>query len=170
MFSSSAAVFGITPALAGRTADAFVSVFGFKDHPRSRGKDEFVEIPEMTAQGSPPLSREGPVEREGVYRTGRITPALAGRTQPPQFLFLGCGDHPRSRGKDSNVPLNEYGTPGSPPLSREGQRLICPRGQHGGITPALAGRTCRYLLRPQTTRDHPRSRGKDVLCAYTPIW
>ena len=51
---------GITPARAGKTAYLSAAAFFWEDHPRSCGKDQFVERELQFALGSPPLVRERP--------------------------------------------------------------------------------------------------------------
>ena len=95
--------FRITPAHAGKTCfNGFLpSLVG--DHPRSRGKDTVHFALVLSALGSPPLTRE----RQWLYNKkisgGRITPAHAGKTKSPQVKAAMIWDHPRSRGKDSQV-------------------------------------------------------------------
>ena len=71
-------------------------------------------------------------------------------------------DHPRLRGKDLQDQLREFKYEGSPPLTRERQKLdFCSNDLHG-ITPAYAGKTTPVLAVSSAVRDHPRLRGKDV--------
>ena len=69
-------------------------------------------------------------------------------------------DHPRSRGEYAFWAVRHAVSAGSSPLSRgipPGRDLL---DQAFRIIPALAGNTAAYLRLPQTTGDHPRSRGE----------
>ena len=72
-------------------------------------------------------------------------------------------DHPRSCGKDGQPATQSFVVWGSPPLMRER------RQQHHcflwirGITPTHAGKTGVVVGPANSTQDHPRSCGKDML-------
>ena len=91
----------------------------------------------------------------------RITPARAGKTCREWYSGPRYGDHPRSCGKDKEVPDWILNLLGSPPLVRERLIAILVIYPHQGITPARAGKTCRSVNRGCIFRDHPRSCGKD---------
>ena len=93
---------GITPAHAGKTLGTKLPVFGKWDHPRSRGKDDGTATTLSIGTGSPPLTRERPVEVLATLKYFGITPAHAGKTKVMSKSFTEHGDHPRSRGKDSS--------------------------------------------------------------------
>ena len=96
--------------------------------------------------------------RDGM---GRITPARAGKTSALIYRRSRCWDHPRSCGKDFFNHLLFVRQLGSPPLVRERpdfqRRLTDPER----ITPARAGKTDCEAMAPYSSRDHPRSCGKD---------
>ena len=113
-------------------------------------------------QGSPPLAREGLYMKEFADSYIRITPARAGRTEL-HISSSGSGqDHPRSRGKDQWQVSEMPPEIGSPPLAREGPKATKQEDGKVGITPARAGRTVGIRAINSASKDHPRSRGKDV--------
>ena len=132
-----------------------------RDHPRSRGVDDF-HVPNIPGlHGSSPLARGRPQGYKGDDLATRIIPARAGSTQGEILAELNPPDHPRSRGVDCVRALAKALQKGSSPLAR---------GRLGGgklgddkfrIIPARAGSTgspCRW---PARRGDHPRSRGVD---------
>ena len=52
---------------------------------------------------------------------------------------------------------------GSPPLTRERHKVTNAYTAAKGITPAHAGKTLQYFSLQLSFRDHPRSRGKDIV-------
>ena len=130
------------------------------DHPRSRGEYEAFTQAGYGTEGSSPLSR-GILEpvRPSPFKGG-IIPALAGNTAFPPATSTSSRDHPRSRGEYLQTrvlrPLRE----GSSPLSRGIRLSLTGTFGEGGIIPALAGNTGFFLVRHQSSRDHPRSRGE----------
>ena len=94
---------GITPARAGKTIPLPSWRFARQDHPRSCGKDQFVERELQFALGSPPLVREILLIYRRLRLSGRITPARAGKTTGYAAGNVPEGDHPRSCGKDLDV-------------------------------------------------------------------
>ena len=117
----------------------------------------------MRTLGSPPLVRERPTHSTRRNKGARITPARAGKTTGHQSRNRPSGDHPRSCGKDKYTPNSGYREVGSPPLVRE--RLGGSGNHHllPGITPARAGKTQFLSTTTWSSRDHPRSCGKDSL-------
>ena len=132
---------GITPAYAGKTAQAQKDADENRDHPRVCGKDlECSMMPQMRL-GSPPRMRErlSPFSRV-VGRVG-ITPAYAGKTLSVAAVGSRQWDHPRVCGKDRAIVAVLAVLVGSPPRMRErlGDTVfvqVC-----YGITPAYAGKT-----------------------------
>ncbi len=110
---------GITPAHAGTTMIVPYNFKNIEDHPRSRGNhplsDRLVPIPE----GSPPLTREPPINCSGICARSGITPAHAGTTFSVPNMKELSWDHPRSRGNHKEIKCPLIGIAGSPPLTRE---------------------------------------------------
>ena len=93
------------------------------------------------------------------------------------------GDHPRSRGNNFGDKSVTFSTSGSPPLAREQPfesqadaaglgitpaRAGTTHGRAGktgvsGITPARAGTTNFVIRGFDAIRDHPRSRGNNII-------
>ena len=124
----------------------------------------------MLRVGSPPLARERPISLYSLLLSSRITPARAGKTKKNKYILAETRDHPRSRGKDDIVDRMSATVQGSPPLARERpgsdpRPAACP-----GITPARAGKTNPFALLWCKSWDHPRSRGKDIPDAASPVW
>ena len=70
----------ITPAYAGTTLEQDMDFSFEEDHPRLRGKDNFLLLTMKMHLGSPPLTRERQPKHTSNMRTYRITPAYAGKT------------------------------------------------------------------------------------------
>ena len=136
-----AALFGITPACAGKTYCKPVGVERVTDHPRMRGEDDKVELDELGFKGSPPHARGRPDSSVHVEVGRRITPACAGKTLTKRIM-----QGPRQ---------------GSPPHAR-GRRLCDEaHSDEARITPACAGKTSWIALHSSRSSDHPRMRGED---------
>ena len=109
------------------------------DHPRSRG----VYVGQYRCHGG----------------GSGIIPARAGFTLAGHVGGTRHGDHPRSRGVyDGDVGPAQAGQ-GSSPLARGLQATGPLRWYGGGIIPARAGFTSRFVFRFRVCADHPRSRG-----------
>ena len=140
---------GITPADAGKTNIVAFIFHQLQDHPRLRGKDEYLSPALPAVLGAPPLTRERPfltipnnscifgIERAWLL-SGTGSPCEQSLSEPCSFLYVSNNDS------------------GSPPLTRE--RLPRPYYHHifYGITPAHAGKTIVDILREHVSMDHPR--------------
>ena len=135
----------ITPARAGKTYPILNNPSLRWDHPRSCGKDSCRAFSLLSIMGSPPLVRERLDCIPDFYPGRRITPARAGKTMRIQAVREQHWDHPRSCGKDLiSTPTKGKGR-GSPPLVRERLVELIKLGGEGGITPARAGKTLKYI-------------------------
>ena len=133
----------IIPAHAGKTTATRRTRNGESDHPRSRGENHRVQYQLGRCGGSSPLTRGKLRARErGVNRVG-IIPAHAGKTW-------------RTTGRC-------WRPTGSSPLTRGKRIQPVPRSPIPRIIPAHAGKTKPTVVVFQRTRDHPRSRGENVL-------
>ena len=74
-------------------------------------------------------------------------------------------DHPRSRGENPRVGVEEHVRGGSSPLTRGKPRLVEVTENGQGIIPAHAGKTVWVRAMSAIVRDHPRSRGENVRAA-----
>ena len=102
---------------------------------------------------------------EGVVLIGqnlRITPAGAGKTK--QFLerITSTQDHPRRCGENTAYKSSSSYHLGSPPQVRGKPNDETSISAHTGITPAGAGKTCFFIERTSSQRDHPRRCGENA--------
>ena len=151
----------ITPARAGKTSPPKNCIRTVWDHPRSCGKDYILSHLKRVVGGSPPLVRERLFAQWYILDWRRITPARAGKTLSKLTPDRQKEDHPRSCGKDHFNQDAVIGFAGSPPLVRERRHINPVIYFQAGITPARAGKTCKWFKRIQERWDHPRSCGKD---------
>ena len=90
----------------------------------------------------------------------RITPACAGKRRQGLFGVPGRKDHPRVCGEKHVLSCFFSRHAGSPPRVRgKAKRTTCMRSWTG-ITPACAGKRCRYTRIWCGRRDHPRVCGE----------
>ena len=94
--------FGITPACAGKTENAFHATNARRDHPRVCGKNFKSIVTGIAGAGSPPRVREKPVTCPLNARIFRITPACAGKTICRFQRWRTAWDHPRVCGKNNS--------------------------------------------------------------------
>ena len=92
-----------------------------------------------------------------------ITPAWAGKSLPAVPDGILCGDHPRVGGEKVCAGLGMRKTMGSPPRWRGKDEIDIVVQVPSGITPALAGKSCRILRSSTTCGDHPRVGGEKYL-------
>ncbi len=150
-----------TPACAGRTRRRLSGRGGRSDHPRLRGENPSARPSAGPAAGPPPPAR-GERSWCGVLpEDRRTTPACAGRTRAKQAARAERKDHPRLRGENNGVFIEDYINDGPPPPARGEQRALRPRVVHERTTPACAGRTGICLLLHGAVSDHPRLRGEN---------
>ncbi len=131
---------GITPARAGKSFQALSHPNRRRDHPRSRGEKDYLQLLKTKRRGSPPLAR-GKAAPATFYKTEfGITPARAGKSRMRAAAPSGRWDHPRSRGEKQRSSDWKAAHLGSPPLARGKDELIAGGKQQLGITPARAGK------------------------------
>ena len=119
------AVFGITPAHAGKTFIARTKCKSARDHPRACGENSLNGIFSATGLGSPPRMRGKPVKTITFTRHFRITPAHAGKTNRSFTSKNRTKDHPRACGENRSYPFDAPVLAGSPPRMRGKPRSIC---------------------------------------------
>ena len=154
---------GIIPAHAGKTLRDQGRGDGDWDHPRSRGENLVGFGGGLVGVGSSPLTRGKRVFGEGLVEQGGIIPAHAGKTAALHSRVQGIGDHPRSRGENVGAARTQRGDSGSSPLTRGKHNRPGCFDELLGIIPAHAGKTFQVRDRHCTLRDHPRSRGENIL-------
>ena len=169
----------IIPARAGFTRPSTPATPPIRDHPRSRGVYQALDIMTDTAVGSSPLARglplapgtvddlvgssplarglRGPPHRPAAGR--RIIPARAGFTLEDKERRRAGQDHPRSRGVYPSMSSLDPWSFGSSPLARGLLGLDRGRLLWHRIIPARAGFTGGLRARRPGPSDHPRSRG-----------
>ena len=117
-------------------------------------------------RGSSPLTRGKPRAASGRGLRLGLIPAHAGKTRARCAAGSKRRAHPRSRGENCELVLQESNLYGSSPLTR-GKPLNCASGgAYSGLIPAHAGKTRVCLRRRRSCRAHPRSRGENLLIAH----
>ena len=130
---------GITPACAGNSCPFALNPPIYRDHPRLRGEQPIMAAHVSALVGSPPLARGTADVKRGGNQKWRITPACAGNRERGLFQIPSTEDHPRLRGEQMREREQRDHVPGSPPLARGTDKLICRSRANLGITPACAG-------------------------------
>ena len=152
--------FGIIPAHAGNTFDAWGVAICPRDHPRACGEHALDWESQDNPQGSSPRMR-GTQSHMTILRVhAGIIPAHAGNTKYACELICCDWDHPRACGEHLGGLSAILFFTGSSPRMR-GTRKRCPRfGPVCRIIPAHAGNTSSVASRPSSSRDHPRACGE----------
>ena len=154
------AVFGITPAYAGKRYLSRIGDALMGDHPRLCGEKLCRQRGFRQNTGSPPPMRGKVRVGEAYSRAYRITPAYAGkRSSLFQFLFL-SRDHPRLCGEKFLSALWKIFLTGSPPPMRGKAAETLTDSGCIGITPAYAGKSRAIPSRSRRFWDHPRLCGE----------
>ena len=109
---------GITPAWAGKSSSIRNRRGHQEDHPRVGGEKAVTSAVPSMVLGSPPRGR-GKVRKNGApIRTGRITPAGAGKSKKSSSSKKSSRDHPRVGGEKFTPHLLAVLVLGSPPRGR----------------------------------------------------
>ena len=158
--SSSSALFGIIPALAGNTYPSMWSSATRWDHPRACGEHLVCSLKLVFSLGSSPRLR-GTLEPWSRKHTHQgIIPALAGNTLCAMSCMSWSGDHPRACGEHFSTVSPMSLTCGSSPRLRGTHPRLQGHGRHPGIIPALAGNTSsRRSVTSWPGGSSPRLRG-----------
>ena len=133
-----------------------------RDHPRECGKNWPCHCDSCCCSGSPPRVREKLAIDASQVRSGRITPASAGKTHLGTLRLIQFQDHPRECGKNPLNTVISATNVGSPPRVREKHYLLLPSSTKNRITPASAGKTLIGSSSVPFPRDHPRECGKNI--------
>ena len=91
---------GLIPAHAGKTALVIGVLKARGAHPRSRGENVGISLPEIVDWGSSPLTRGKPHTRRGPSNRSGLIPAHAGKTSLVSSGGARVRAHPRSRGEN----------------------------------------------------------------------
>ena len=129
-------------------------------HPRSRGEHYAPRFAAATADGSSPLARGTPPQRERSRTRHRLIPARAGNTPCPAWRGAYTPAHPRSRGEHSRSVAVCWLRSGSSPLARGTPPHAMPLFWGWRLIPARAGNTSGYPDPGSREPAHPRSRGE----------
>ena len=108
----------ITPAWAGKRPSCRQRSCRSRDHPRVGGEKSHTAPIVRTGVGSPPRGRGKDDEQEATYFSGRITPAWAGKRDPPLLPVPIDEDHPRVGGEKVEHTAVHAAVAGSPPRGR----------------------------------------------------
>ena len=152
----------LIPAHAGKTSQPTKPRPHLPAHPRSRGENDHLDCPAHHELGSSPLTRGKRLD--GVYRalSYRLIPAHAGKTTPPPTQPETSPAHPRSRGENHDLPVDELHLAGSSPLTRGKHARDVGGAILQGLIPAHAGKTEVRGACSLPMTAHPRSRGENT--------
>ena len=117
---------GITPACAGKRCCAVHELIAREDHPRVCGEKELTLDITCNIEGSPPRVRGKGGYTSALTSLLGITPACAGKRQPPPASTCGTWDHPRVCGEKGRAAGFQRFKAGSPPRVRGKERLLFP--------------------------------------------
>ena len=152
---------GLIPAHAGKTIPTNRRQYLSGAHPRSRGENPGAYAPVGAVPGSSPLTRgkhshtsERDIEEGLIPAHAGKTPSITRRSRPRPA-------HPRSRGENVDVTVEDASHEGSSPLTR-GKRVRGRRTRMDtGLIPAHAGKTGPSRTSGWRSGAHPRSRGEN---------
>ena len=117
----------------------------------------------MPVEGSSPLTRGKPSPQTTRRSRTRIIPAHAGKTPTQALRPRSARDHPRSRGENTLDEAETVEVLGSSPLTRGKPPCVWSHRRSARIIPAHAGKTARRAVSARLHRDHPRSRGENLI-------
>ena len=119
----------------------------------------------FSAPGSSPLTRGKHLKPGMPLRYSRLIPAHAGKTLQRGSRPQRAEAHPRSRGENTAIAVNFFGSIGSSPLTRGKPGHLQVLRETPGLIPAHAGKTAASPPPRPSPRAHPRSRGENVSAA-----
>ena len=151
---------GITPACAGKRSRRTGRRWRSRDHPRVCGEKGPEEMARYLMGGSPPHVRGKVGLRLIAAQDDGITPACAGKSEPPGSGLGASGDHPRMCGEKTKPQRVAPPKLGSPPHVRGKVSQFVDGCACHGITPACAGKRGFRSNQPVYPRDHPRMCGE----------
>ena len=129
----------ITPACAGNSLIGAGQAGQNGDHPRVCGEQGPIGSRGGSTTGSPPRVRGTACAGPGLALVWTITPACAGNRDPPFWLLVGSGDHPRVCGEQDAEGHGPGAGVGSPPRVRGTANEVTTSTATTRITPACAG-------------------------------
>ena len=131
---------GITPALAGKSAESSGASGRERDHPRVGGEKISFFFTGCSPRGSPPRGRGKVPAVPHRFRDRGITPAWAGKSFAVSGSARCARDHPRVGGEKGTQGLKGQAWEGSPPRWRGKVQRVAGHLAAKGITPAWAGK------------------------------
>ena len=131
----------LIPAHAGKTVERLHEGKLERAHPRSRGENDPYTLPGVPGAGSSPLTRGKRVERGANLIHVRLIPAHAGKTSRARREPDPRTAHPRSRGENHDLPVDELHFTGSSPLTRGKHPISVHMLLGNRLIPAHAGKT-----------------------------
>ena len=151
----------LIPAHAGKTDASPMRWNRHEAHPRSRGENVGISLPEVVDWGSSPLTRGKHPSQQPLTGPRGLIPAHAGKTRRWARPRRWSRAHPRSRGENRFSVSAGSTLAGSSPLTRGKRRRgrRCRRARR--LIPAHAGKTEAHRPHRCTKRAHPRSRGEN---------
>ena len=158
----------LIPAHAGKTPTWLASSAWTKAHPRSRGENVRMVSPPQALMGSSPLTRGKHFIIQDVPKCGRLIPAHAGKTSRARREPDPRTAHPRSRGENHDLPVDELHFTGSSPLTRGKLHEAVNLGAIRRLIPAHAGKTPDQCSHAARQPAHPRSRGENPRMNLSP--
>ena len=155
----------LIPALAGKTQGAPAALGPAMAHPRAGGENQSAPTRPRLFSGSSPRWRGKRSPLHGAFARVGLIPALAGKTWNHSTTTLTAAAHPRAGGENHCSVLSVYRGAGSSPRWRGKRGGYSGGRRHGGLIPALAGKTAQS----QSPRDrgpaHPRAGGENERAA-----
>ena len=118
--------------------------------------------------GSSPLTRGKHFIIQDVPKCGRLIPAHAGKTTRTRYPACREPAHPRSRGENHDLPVDELHFTGSSPLTRGKLHEAVNLGAIRRLIPAHAGKTPDQCSHAARQPAHPRSRGENPRMNLSP--
>ena len=174
----------ITPAGAGKTSFSYHAMRRSRDHPRRCGENRTDCYDVRLRKGSPPqvrgklllMRKQGKQKWDHPRRCGEnidnLPLLLDAVGSPPQVRgklsvsvngFNLDGDHPRRCGENKRSTNSCRLVAGSPPQVRGKPAIQLHRFSAQRITPAGAGKTCRFGVFYCVRWDHPRRCGENII-------
>ena len=155
------AVGGLIPAHAGKTGRGQDPRRKRGAHPRSRGENTANQASAFCDPGSSPLTRGKRRSAISALLEPGLIPAHAGKTARHFSVTFPSRAHPRSRGENDPVYLEEALTLGSSPLTRGKHSVVSVMVGVFRLIPAHAGKTLPSPTEQKPNWAHPRSRGEN---------
>ena len=129
--------------------------------PAHAGKTLGVRPPTAPPLGTSPRTRgKRPRSSRHCSGTGNI-PAHAGKTAAAFLNPSPAAEHPRARGENAGVQLENLLIPGTSPRTRGKLALLQKLVQHIRNIPAHAGKTVGLTIWRSMNQEHPRARGEN---------